>query len=235
MLNSHYGRAGRGVLVGLVLLVAVGLAGCDRGGESSGPIRGPSGYQPFDAAGDRVLVRGSDGEVDLKIRRRQRGYKVYGADLIAQGFVYEPDWTSSNEQGDGGAEGSAVRVRPMEASAPETIGRGASGGWGLGERFRVEQTGRGLAVFGAEADWLGRFEHDADRGWRLVRGSDRERVWSVERDGPSLRLVSDGEVKLTVDETDMPGEVLLALGLEELSPLERVALGVWLRHEAPSG
>ena len=233
MLSRHLRAAGRRGLVALTALVCIGLTGCDRGGDSSGVIRGPSGYHSYDASGDRVMVRGADGKIELKIRRRHRGYKVYGADLVAEGFVYEPGGSGTEDAG--GGEESSVRIRPMAAASSVSLAIGEAGSWGLGERFRVEQTGRGLAVFGSEADWLGRFEHSDEGGWQLVRGSERERIWSVERQGYSLGLVSDQETKLTVDETDLPPEVLLALGVDELSPLERVALGVWLRHRGPAG
>lgn len=218
----------------LALLASVSLGCRDRKVENRDRPGGPL-YQMWDGSGERFVVRDPNGDTSgdangepiLKWRARSRRIKVYGADLAPVGEVR---WKE-------GADGEAprVEVRRLAASDWRAVEKRKAGVWEMSERFRIEETGRGWAVFGAGAAWMGRFQRISgdgdDRAWTLMRERDESKRVRVRRDGSKIEAVDGGEMLWSTTGSGDDSElVFLAVGLHDLAPLDRVAVGVLIRE-----
>lgn len=173
-------------------------------------------------------IDGDETSTTMKLRIGSGRATVYGPDLTPIGDVA---WRR---------EGSPrVRVRFIEdvgwTSLPVEDGI-----WEWPAHVRVEETGRGWAVFGPEAEWLGRFDRREDGAWRLhVDGQ----TYEVQEGATHLevsRISGPDEASAVpnwrVAFGEVPTPVALAVALEELTSIEQVAVGVAVSIQAePSG
>lgn len=213
----------------LIVVWVVGTAGCmDYGDDENRDRPGGPFYRMLDGTGDQVRVVDADGDSVAKLRDRNDSYKVYDADLSPAGYV---QWSAQAAKApDAGTDAIAIQLLGLSRDDSRPIERRDDGVWELAERFRVERTGKGWAVFAGDASLLGRFTRDDDR-WTLTRETDGPEQLSVESGGSSLSVQdADGELlwRTTVGRVAEP--VLLALALEELAPLERVAVGTLIEQ-----
>jgi hypothetical protein len=231
----------------LVVTFALLGTGCDSDdGESDRQEPGGPLYEMWDSQGDRVLVRDASGDAAYKLRIRSNGLKVYDSKFRALGYVDfpidQPAASSSEEAredagsavaADAGEEANAgageIRVRRLGGDDTERLKQVNADVWGLGERVRIERTAEGWAVFGDNAEWIGQFSR-ADQGdWRLEHGEEGTGEWRTERKDGELLVRRGGETRFRASSEELPAEVLLALVLEELSLLDRMAVAGWLR------
>jgi hypothetical protein len=171
-------------------------------------------------------IDGDETSTTMKLRIGSGRATVYGPDLTPIGDVA---WRR---------EGSPrVRVRFIEdvgwTSLPVEDGI-----WEWPAHVRVEETGRGWAVFGPEAEWLGRFDRREDGAWRLhVDGQ----TYEVQEGATHLevsRISGPDEASAVpnwrVAFGEVPTPVALAVALEELTSIEQVAVGVAVSIQAES-
>lgn len=204
----------------LMWLASVALAGCTGGGDSSRDRPSDPLYRSLSAGGDRVMVHREDGDerhLSMKLRMSTNRATVYGSELTRAGEVA---WSRGDSP--------EVRIRAVDDARWRSLPI-KNGIWEWPGHVRVEQTGRGWAVFGSDARWLGRLYLTEAGDWRLdIDGRDlmvREsgRHWTVGG-------VSDAEAPLTpprwsVAFGEIPHPVALAVAFDELSAMERVAVG----------
>lgn len=179
--------------------------------------------------GTRVVVEDGTGTAAAKLRVRRSSLKVYDDRFVPLGELRGSEGTAAASRGDGGAARGSPRVYRYDDNSRAAFERRRAGVWELADRLRVERTGRGWAVFDADADWLGRFEEGERDRWQLVHGRapevtsrlrSEDGAWIVERDGK--------EVLRTRLPEDVPPALLLAMELEAISVLDRAAVGLWL-------
>lgn len=214
------------MLLGALLV----LAGCTDGGAPNRDRPGGPLYRSLGAGGDRVMVHRVDGDetsTAMKLRIGSGRATVYGSDLTPIGDVA---WRRDGSP--------RVRVRFIKDVGWTTLPV-QDGIWEWPAHVRVEETGRGWAVFGPDAEWLGRFDREGD-AWRLHVDSDTYEV----REGTAHlevgRVSGPGEAVAAptwrIAFGEVPISVALAVALEDLSPTEQVAVGVAVSIQAdPSG
>lgn len=215
--------------VGLLLA----SVGCDSRDENpyrpNAPLR-----QKWSANGDRLAIYDADDEIAYKLRRRARGVKVYDRDLRPAGYVRAAGTDETDAGDDGGqtdadaSERGVVRVRPIGKTEIERLERQKSGLWALGDAVRLEQTPDGWAVFGGDGNWVGRFFRGDESQWQLATDQAGSEVWRAVGDGTSNRVKRGDETAYRAPGETVSEEVLLALALEGLPVLHRVAVGRWL-------
>ena len=211
------------LFVALSVLFA-GAGGCTDHDHENRQKPGGELYQMWSADGERMLVEHSSGELAYKLRRRTAGWKVYGEDLVPVGVV-RAGWRGSKLSGDG----RGIRVERLESGSVTDLVRREEDVWELPGAFRLERAAEGWAVYDAEAEWIGRF-YRAERRWQLDRGRHEESIWRVRREEGRQILKRGGEAVYQVWADREASAVLLALALEELDIVERVAVGAWLQE-----
>ncbi len=232
------------VLARVVLAVVVlGAAGCDDSGSESSEAPGPMSER-WNAQGDRVVVRERGGDPVAKFRLRSRRVKVYDADFQPVGYIRTDGDQSLGAEGDGGEPARAdagrpgerreIQLRRLDADRAVSLRRIEPDVWAVDRGVRIERTADGWAVFDREATWIGEFAR-TEEGWQLTREREPPVTWRVEsRDGGWV-ATADGEVEFRVEGDRLAPETLLAVALEEIPLLERVAVGHWLEQRASRG
>jgi hypothetical protein len=211
----------------LVLLALAALGGCR---EEPQQGRTAAQYQRLlDSSGKRVLVVDGAGQPVAKLRERSHKYKVYEADLTPVGFV---SWESTEA-------GTVVAARSIENDDARAIEQVSENTFELGAELRIEQTDRGWAVFGPNAQLAGVFERGAFKGggpdtWSLRRSYDDAALIRATSDGTRWSLTQDGRTIIAVQAGELPALELLSLELDTLSTLHQVAVGVWMERARPN-
>jgi len=224
--NGSTFRAG----VVAAVVVAVAVLGCDDNKEN--PYR-PKGQlrQTWSADGERIAVTDATDEIAFKFRRRSRGLKVYDRRLKAAGFVRTPaegeDEADAGESDGDADSGPRIRVRRVGETEGRPLERRTEGVWAVDDAMRLERTADGWAVLNAEGNWLGRCFR-ADGEWRLVTDQSDDTSWQIVAGEDFTRLKRGGETRYRVAAGAVPEAVLLALAIEDLPVLYRVAVGEWL-------
>ncbi len=240
-------------LVALVVAFAVLGVGCDNDDrepdrqEPGGPL-----YEMWNSEGDRVVVRDGSGESVYKLRLRSNGLKVYDRKFRALGYVDFPvdqpaTLPSRETTDDAGKAGPAdtevssngqageIRVRRLGGDETERLKQVNADVWALGDRLRIERTAEGWAVFDGDAEWVGQFSRGDQGNWRLEYGEEGSGEWRVDKENGELLVRRNGETQYRAESGELPPEALLALGLEELSLLDRMAVAGWLQARSSSG
>lgn len=216
--HSSFARVA--IKLGLLLLVVVALGACreDRGGSD----RSAADYQRrLDASGKRVLVVDPGGDPVAKLRKRTTQYKVYDETLAPVGFVA---W-STDDNGE-----PTVHVRAIDGER-RPVERVSEGKFELGDDLRLERTDAGWAVFGPESKLVGVFQR-RDEHWKLRLGDDGPTV-AAEADAGQWTVSEDGKPVLEVRSTAVSEVEVLALKLDGLPMLYRVAVGAWMQRARP--
>jgi hypothetical protein len=201
------------------------VSGCRR--EPPENPYSPNGeyFEQLDAAGERVLLLGPDGERALKLRKRLSHYKVYGPDMQPLGSVsWEPSTTVRSQPRQEGLE-----LEPLGGDRSVSVVERAKDVYELPGVARLERTTRGWAIFAPDGAMMGSLERVED-GWKLAPSYDGggEPLEVEERD--DARILVRGEQELLRVRGGKLGDLeLLMQGLETLSPLERTLLGAWFQ------
>lgn len=214
----------------IVMAVLVGsLTGC-RDQPSSSPYGATSEYhRQLESTGRRVIISDVDGAERVKLRRRSASLKVYDSQLAPVGQV---SWRSAPAASEARAIVDVKRVdRPAETSRIESV----DGDFEMRGRFRIERSNGGWAVRVDDSGLVGVFESVADGRWEFRRSYQAAEPWTVERGQPSVpaSIVRGGETVAHSRGGELSELELLAFELQELSLLERAAIGVWLEKARP--
>ena len=208
------------IRLGILVLAVVALGACR---EERGSERTTADFQRLlDANGKRVLVVTPDGDPVAKLRKRPTKYKVYDESLAPVGYV---SWQTD----EAGAPQVSVRTLSGEALPIERVSEGT---FELGDELRLERTDRGWAVFGPEAKLVGVFQKRGDV-WQLRPGYDDAPTFTVTAEDTSWAVLKDDEPVLEARSKALSRLEALALKLDGLPMLHRVAAGAWMQRARP--
>lgn len=213
-----------GWVLALVLLATAGTWGCNDEKRVNRDKPGGPLYRMWDSNGERIIVTDAKDEVVCKFRKRSRGIKVYDSDLAPVGVV----GSGPTQEGESSPEERQVRVEHLGKEPTEVLEHRGENIWEMERTFRLERTSDGWAVFDENAEWIGRFHRGDDGGWRLEKGRNEPKVSSVEKRDRGMRSKSGRKTVFETRSNEMEAPVLLALSLDELSLVHRVAIGRWL-------
>lgn len=207
------------------LLVAFG-AGC-RDGSSE---RADDYREKLSSSGDRVVLSGADEDEPIgKVRVRTNRHKIYDEEMSPVGTVAWSDAGARQETdaGDADANLPTVRIQKLGKEGESTLPIDPSAQKvQVDGRFRIEHTDGGWAVFDESAELIGIFQREDER-WQL-RHSYGDPPHVVERDDASVRILRAGEEVASTPSEDLSDLVLLSWTIDDLAPLDRAAIGVWL-------
>lgn len=170
----------------------------------------------LDAAGERIVVRDAQGSAVAKFRKRNAKYKVYDETLAPVGFV---NW----EKHDAGVR---VYLNPLDGDGAERIEQASEDKFKLGDRVRIERADHGWAVFGKGDAHVGVFEKGDGDTWTLRPAHGP--AYKAKRDGRTWMVTQGEQTVIELRARDMERLEVLALRLDGLPMLERVAVGVWM-------
>ncbi len=201
----------------VVLFLLLTMVGCRQ--EERVNRDAPNGpyFDRLDSAGKRVAIYDQSGNLELKVRRMSRRFKVYSQDTLAVlGSISERERGLVIETVDG-------TVTPLESGPDTMTARG---------RLSVERVTDGWAILNVGGETLGYIAETSEGTWAFRDDYSSQPRLRVKRDGARL-VIQDGSqvVYYTYDRKLTPPE-LLALTLDGLDPLSRTALARWLagRH-----
>jgi hypothetical protein len=207
-------------------VVALLLAGCER--EKAPSPYSPTGdyFQRLDASGRKHIVRGDDDERLAKLRVRDHEIKVYDAEMISIGTV---GWRES-----GSDEHDVIVVTPRGGDQMQLErSDGQEDVYELPGRFRLERVERGWGIFDAEGHRLGYVE-ELEEGDFALRDDYSSPPRAYARAGEPDVKSPAGRIVVRAN-PELRSAPLLAFALEgELTPLDRMALGLWLERVKPS-
>lgn len=205
-----------------VLALSLVISGCRRDPPENPYAPNGEYFEKLDAAGQRVIVVGGDGERRFKLRKRLSNYKVYDAEMQPLGRI---SWEPSSDARKRPRQ-QELHMRRLGADQNVRIEKRADDVYELPGVARMERTNRGWAIFSSSGDVMGSLERSGD-SWELARTYDgEERLRVLERDGDSV-LVRGDETQMRVSRGELGRLELLMQGLSELDPLQRALMGAW--------
>lgn len=192
--------------------VLVGAVGCYTERDSSKEfVPGEPLYEQFTTDGDRFVIE-RDGEPVMKLRQRTRTTRVYDEAMSPVGRVRVDDGTVERERVDG-RDSTPVERTDQAVTLEDT--------------WRLEEIDDGDWVVYTDGDRpVARWRLESDR-WTMRTGDDAQFVAEIEG-GTSRVVAADQTAVLELDGDELSELAVLALAIEELSPLDRYTLAAWV-------
>lgn len=165
--------------------------------------------------GTRLIVEDGQGEPVIKLRVRSRRTRVYDAKMIPVGQI-RPDGDEFELRSRDGKTRLVTKWLDDERAE-------------LADRWRVERAhGGAWDLFGGDDHHLARL-HSDDEGQWVLESVDGDRWLRIDRDDSDPKVVDgDQTVYLHPPHGDWSDPKILALLVDDLPLLERVALALWL-------
>lgn len=223
MQGPRHSNFGQVILrLGVLVLMVAALGACrdePRDAESSAMK-----YQSkLDSAGERIVVRNAQGDTVAKLRKRKTKYKVYDETLAPVGFV---SWQKADD-------GVRVELRTLDGEADKRVEKVSDDVYAIDGQVRIERTARGWAVSGKDDKPVGVFEKGEGNDEWTLQPADNGQPYEATRDARTWTIEQGGEKLLELRARDMTRLEVLALQLEGLPTLERVAVGTWMQRARP--
>lgn len=215
----------RTALLLLLCLMMLPATGCMR--ELPEPPR--KEYPRPATGGKRIILEGASGHEDLKLRKRHKGFKVYGEDHLPLGLVR---WREE------GPRGTFVELRTLDGSRRAILASLAKEGvpdettfedtFDVGDRLRMERIERGWAIFDRQGTLLALLDRDGEERWRMRKSYNDRDSWTVTRGEDRMQLRLGDQTVRTFPAALFATVGILAFGIASLDPLDTVALATWL-------